>query len=101
MCGRTDIILLLDASAQLFESNPNNPTVNGRNDNWSIGVDYLIRMLQRIPVSPSGTHIGVIIFDDRASVEIRLSDLADVNQIAATLRPIRVSLFRTYLYWLR
>ena len=97
MCDRVDIILLLDASADLFESNPSNPTVNGRNDNWSIGVDYLIRMLARFSVSPSGTHIGVIIFDESATVEVRLDDLADVNQIAAILRPIRVSGFKIHL----
>ena len=91
VCDQLDIILLLDASADMFQNNPNNPTVNRRSDNWSNMIDFMNDMLTRPTTSISGTRMGVITFGESANIVLRLGELTDNNEIAATLRGLRVS----------
>ena len=96
VCDRIDMVLLLDASADMFERNRNNPTVDGYNDNWSVLINNLAQGIPRNPISVNGNRMAIISYGYSVHVEIRFDDFLDTNQFVARLRTLRVS---TWGHW--
>ena len=75
----------------MFQDNPRNPTVNGRNSDWSVLVSYLRDMFYGDVISSPRTRLGIITFCETANVIVRLDEQIDVNEMERRLLAVKVS----------
>ena len=81
----------MDASADMFQDNPRNPTINGRNNDWSVLVGYIRDMFYGDETSAPESRVGIITFGETANVVLRFSERTDANEMERRLLAVRVS----------
>jgi hypothetical protein len=81
-----DVVLLVDGSGsicgqEMRESSPN--SLQGCN-NWDKMISFLLQFVDFLNVTPSGNHVGVILFATEATNEAELDRLANHNPARCT-----------------
>lgn len=81
MCkAKVDLGFLIDGSGSIEGQ--------GRG-NFKKVLDFVVRMIKEFEVSQSGTHIGAVLFDHRASVTLRFDQFYDQRSIVQKIQNVQ------------
>ena len=72
-----DLIFLLDSSGSVSEQG------------WDMTLTFVSRMVEKIPLSPDESRVGVISFSNKAHLDILLTDFYDHDDFEDELRDIK------------
>ena len=78
MCTEVlDICLVVDSSRSIREKNPS----DGAHDNYNLQLQFLASLINKFTIGQSETRVGVVLFSERVSLQIRLDQFDSLNDL--------------------
>jgi len=59
---RLDIVIIVDCSGSIRDTNPPNGP-----DNWGLIVDFIINIIRGLEISDTGSHVAIVTFGKNIS----------------------------------
>ena len=77
-----DIVFVVDSSGSIRDTNP----ADGAYDNWTLLLDFIVNLLSKLNVGQLGTHVGLVLYSNRANNEFFLNTYSGEEDVKRAVR---------------
>ena len=82
--GVADIGIIIDGSGSIRDMNPADRSY----DNWDLLLKFVINVVEHFTVSPTGNHVGLVVFSDRGQLLFKLDKYYDTQGLIEAVQKI-------------